>query len=399
MQKKAKPLHDFTQKDVTFEWTDECQRAFQILKDQLVGADVLTLPDPTIPEFILDTDASNYAIDAVLSQVQNGQEQVIAYGSQCLDNSKCNYCVTRCELLAVVYFMTYFHHYLLGAKTTVRTDHGSLHWIMKLEVYDWKISHQPGKQHGNADAMSRRLCGGDCVQCQKIQKQTRCPMTEEAEDSFVVQCLALQSERLPKRRQVKRRETELQALEECKVKLDPEILLKATQDDPLMQQLKNWKTRPEWEEVSGKDTESKFYWHHYGDWKFDEKGFLWYRWVQPGQIDWWKIVIPTNLRVKVFKAVHDTPTGRHLGEKRCLSTLKRLTIHWVGMAADLRYHCRTCDMCFRCKPGNQRLKSPMSRYFAEEPLQRMAIDIAGPFQPAKDTENKYIMVVMDYFTK
>jgi hypothetical protein len=208
----------------------------------LVGADVLTLPDPTIPEFILDTDASNYAIEAMLSQVQHSKEQVIAYGSRCLDNSERNYCVTRCELLTVVYFMTYFHHYLLGAKTTVRSDHGSLqwlkrmknptdqvaHWINKLEIYDWEISHWPGKQHGNTDAMSHRLCGGDCVQCQKIQRQTGCPMTEETESVFVVQCLALQSRRLCKRRQVKRQET---------VKLDPEILLKAIQEDHLMQRL------------------------------------------------------------------------------------------------------------------------------------------------------------------
>jgi hypothetical protein len=141
----------------------------------------------------LDTDASNYAIGAVLSQTQGGKEKVIAYASRCLDAAEKNYCVTRKEFLSVVYFMGYFRHYLLGAETTVRTDHGSLQWLKKLrnpsdqmarwitrmEEFNWKIVHRPGTQHENDDALSRRICEGDCKQCEKMLRQTNCMLAEE----------------------------------------------------------------------------------------------------------------------------------------------------------------------------------------------------------------------------
>ena len=58
--------------------------------------------------FILDTDASGKTIGCVLSQVQDGKEKVIAYGSRALSRQECNYCVTDRELLAVRYFIEYY---------------------------------------------------------------------------------------------------------------------------------------------------------------------------------------------------------------------------------------------------------------------------------------------------
>ena len=65
-------------------------------------------------EFILDTDASLDTVGAVLSQVQDGVEHVIAYGSRTLSKPEQNYCVTDQDLLAVRFFMEYYKHYLLG---------------------------------------------------------------------------------------------------------------------------------------------------------------------------------------------------------------------------------------------------------------------------------------------
>ena len=76
--------------------------------------------------FILDTDASDLAIGAVLSQRLDGQENVIVYASRTLTKSERRYCVTRKELLALVNFVKYFRHYLYGKEFTVRTDHSSL---------------------------------------------------------------------------------------------------------------------------------------------------------------------------------------------------------------------------------------------------------------------------------
>ena len=129
-------------------------------------------------EFTLDTDASNFATGAVLSQKQKGIERVVAYASRSLDRREQNYCVTRKELLAVVHFLRFFKQYLLGRSFRVRTDHAALSWLKRtpdpigqqarwleqMEEFDFVVEHRSGKRHGNADAMSRRPClKKDCV--------------------------------------------------------------------------------------------------------------------------------------------------------------------------------------------------------------------------------------------
>ena len=130
---------------------------------------------------MLDTDASNSSIGAVLSQIQNGREVVISYGSRVLNSSEQNYCVTRKEMLAVVYFVKHYKHYLLGREFLLRTDHGSLvwlhrfrepdgqiaRWLQQLEPYVFRIEHWAGKRHGNADVLSRLPCELNCKQCKR----------------------------------------------------------------------------------------------------------------------------------------------------------------------------------------------------------------------------------------
>lgn len=113
------------------------------------------MPDFTKP-FSLDTDASNVAISAVLSQVIGGKERPIAYASPTLLKAEKQYCVTKKEILAVVHFCIYFKHYLYGKQ--IGTGNGSLRWLMQfrnpegqlarwlevLGVFDMKIEHRPG---------------------------------------------------------------------------------------------------------------------------------------------------------------------------------------------------------------------------------------------------------------
>jgi hypothetical protein len=103
----ALPLHVLTRKNVPFRWSSECQIAFDELKRLLVSSPILALPADE-GQYFLDTDASAYAIGAVLSQVQNGEERVICYASRLLSTAERNNNVTRRELLAVVYFLKEF---------------------------------------------------------------------------------------------------------------------------------------------------------------------------------------------------------------------------------------------------------------------------------------------------
>ena len=168
----AKPLYQLTEKTARFTWTDKAQAAFEELRHHLVTAPTLTYPDYQQP-FILDTDASDVGIGAILSQSQkDGSERVIAYASRTLSRPKRRYCVTRKELLAVVMFVQHFPPYLLGREFLLRTDHGSLTWLTNfkqpegqlarwlecLQEFSFEIVHRSGKKHTNADALSRRPC-------------------------------------------------------------------------------------------------------------------------------------------------------------------------------------------------------------------------------------------------
>ena len=81
------PLYRLTKKNTKFHWSEDCEKAFVILKEKLTSTPVLAYPNET-DTFILDTDASLWAAGAVLSQLQNGQEKVIAFGSKAFSEAQ-----------------------------------------------------------------------------------------------------------------------------------------------------------------------------------------------------------------------------------------------------------------------------------------------------------------------
>ena len=109
----AAPLHELTRKNVKFHWGTQQQNAFEELKSRLTTTPILAMPTDD-DMFILDTDCSDKAAGAVLSQIQNGVERPIAYASRSLNNAEKAYCTARKELLAVVYglkqYRMYLHH-------------------------------------------------------------------------------------------------------------------------------------------------------------------------------------------------------------------------------------------------------------------------------------------------
>nr|VZI26222.1 unnamed protein product [Spirometra erinaceieuropaei] len=168
----ALPLHRLTEKGRSFVWTAECTQAFLTLKNALTSAPILALPDGDVqsPPFFLDTDASGFAIGAVLSQIAaDGHEHVIAYASQCLNKVQRHYIATRREMLALVTFVKKFRHLLLAKLFIVRTDHQALKWLRNfkdaegqvarwrelLEEFDFEVQYRPGERHNNADTLSR----------------------------------------------------------------------------------------------------------------------------------------------------------------------------------------------------------------------------------------------------
>ena len=127
-------------------------------------------------QYILDTDVSNFGYGGVLSQIQG--ELVVAYCSRALRPSQRRYYTTKQEMLAAVAMCIQFRSYLRGAKFIIRTDDNSLVWLYRfkdteglmaqwlhaLQQFQLSIVHQPGRDHGNADGLSRAP-SSPCRQC------------------------------------------------------------------------------------------------------------------------------------------------------------------------------------------------------------------------------------------
>ena len=182
----AEPLVALTGKDVPFVWRPACEAAFTGLRDAMVRSPILAFPTET-GEYMLDTDASNFGLGGVLSQIQNGVECVIAYCSRALRPSQRKYCTTKREMLAVVSMCIQFRSYLRGARFTLRTDHKSLVWLHRfkdtegmmarwlhtLHQFQFTIVHRAGREHGNADGLSRAPTD-PCRQCTRVE----CPRVD-----------------------------------------------------------------------------------------------------------------------------------------------------------------------------------------------------------------------------
>ncbi|WVZ58904.1 hypothetical protein U9M48_009124 [Paspalum notatum var. saurae] len=163
--KIAKPMTALTQKNAKFAWSPKCEEAFGTLKKLLTSAPVLAQPDITKP-FDVYCDASGSGLGCVLMQ----EGRVIAYASCQLRKHEVNYPTHDLELLAVVYALKKWRHYLLGNTCNIYTNHKSLkyiftqpelnmrqrRWLELIKDYDLEVHYHPGKANVVADALSRK---------------------------------------------------------------------------------------------------------------------------------------------------------------------------------------------------------------------------------------------------
>jgi hypothetical protein len=168
------PLTELTKKtNEKFDWkaNPRNQIAFDTLKKHFTEAPILRHFEPVWP-VVIETDASDFAIGAVLSQVIDGRLHPIAYHSRKMDKAEINYEIHDKEMLAVVSAFKEWRRYLEGAAhpISVYTDHKNLEyftttkilnrrqarWAQELAGYDFKIFYRPGSANGKPDALSRR---------------------------------------------------------------------------------------------------------------------------------------------------------------------------------------------------------------------------------------------------
>ena len=369
----SKPLYQLTELNRHFKWTDQCQESFMRLRKALVSAPILAFPDCS-RMFILDTDASNQGIGAVLSQEHDdGLEHVVAYASRALSKAERKYSVTRKELLAVVSFLHHFRPYLLGRRFKLRTDHSSLlwlrnfkepegqlaRWLEQLEEYDFDTEHRQGRLHGNADALSRLAdCEGDV--------STNSVMSTVANTSF----LPIYSSQ------------DIRAKQLQDQFVGPFLRAKENGD-----QAPSDKTGPRWHKMV-----------QLWDQLFVKDGALYRQCrVADDSSSVIQLVVPDSLKEEVMYGVHEGIGGGHLGVEKSVAKLKE-RFYWPGHYNDIKSWCANCGNCIAWKTTPPHRRAPLQPVRVGYPMEMVAVDILGPF-PKNENGNCYILVAEDYFTK
>ena len=362
MSLAAGPLFALTRKDTPFIWTQQCEEAFEQLKDLMTRAPLLAFPDFS-RDFLLETDASGDGLGAVLAQkLEDGTVHPIAYASRTLQPHERNYGVTELEALGVVWAVKHFRPYLYGHKCEVFTDHEALksllntpqpsgklaRWGMALQELDLEIRYRPGKQNANADALSRS------------------PLSHFPVPDGVV---AAVSENV-----VPAKDGELSLAIQQKV--DPEL-------GPMVEYLKQG-VLPLDETEARKITLNRNNYDLVDDVLFH---------VEPDKT--LRIVPPVTEREKLWNEAHRGVFGGHLRDAKVHSQLSR-HYWWPGMRGDIAHWNRGCLTCATRRVGHP-VKPPLTPIPMEGPFDRVGVD-AIQF-PKSYLGNKYAVVFVDYLTK
>lgn len=185
----ARPLTALTKKEV-FSWSTEAQDAFKELKKALCEAPVLALPQFDKP-FLVETDASESGIGAVLMQ----EGHPLAYISRHLKGKQLHLSIYEKELLAVVFAVQKWRHYLITRHFVIKTDQKSLkylleqrlntpiqqQWLPKLLEFDYEIQYRQGKDNVAADALSR-VEGAEILNM--AMSVLECDLMKEIQDGY-----------------------------------------------------------------------------------------------------------------------------------------------------------------------------------------------------------------------
>ena len=374
----ASPLHALTRKNARFEWTEECQRSFDELKKRLTAAPIVALPRDE-GEYRLDTDASAWSMGAVLSQIQDGHERVISYGSRLFSRAELNYCTTRRELLAVVYFVKYFKQYLLGKKFLIRTDHAALQWLKRtpdpvgqqarwleqLAPFEFDIVHRPGNKHSNADGLSRI----PCRQCgrQEDESEMVAPVTTVDEDVWMTESMA-----------------EKQA-EDMEIAEFRDLLFQFPD------------RRPSWAEIEGVYEFSKICWTMWSEFCVIDNVLYRDSYNPVTQTKEKRVVVPAAMRSELIRMLHEGMTGGHAGISRTKEQVRRRA-YWPGWTKSVELFVKACGPCARYKQGHAPKQGQMKMMVASRPFETLGVDVTGP-HPKSVKGNTFILTVIDHFSK
>lgn len=428
------PLNKLCRKHVQFDWSDECQKAFEKVKSILSSPKVMQYPNfDKENTFILQTDASGFAIGAVLN---NGDRRPVAFASRTLNKAEKNYPTIEKELLAITWAVKYFRPYLYGKRFIIETDHKPLIYLfnmtnpssrtmkfrLTLEEYDFDVVYVRGKDNVAADALSRVRVSSEelkgmhenliCVMTRAQSKRMAqgqsdsSPESDNFNDNWTDHPRVIEMLKLPKNY------TELTFLKDEEwtdlkndissesehfafIKTKSLICVKPmTQSqctrDVFVRELSLFCNKlnidklyiildDEMENIIKKLT------------NLINKSP---RWTGPRLhiIRGVKRITDRDTRRVILNDYHILPTSGHAGIRRMLSNIKR-RYFWPGIVKDVTDFVSKCDQCQRQKHFKYTKQPMVITNLGNSAFDRVFLDLVGPLSNDSLSDSKYILTL------
>jgi len=406
------PLTDLLRQDATpangsLPWRPEHHLALDRLKQLVLSAPVLRLPDTTKP-YTIEIDASARAYGGVLSQMHDGKLHPVAFLSRKMPDDKQHLSVRDMELYALVHCLREWRTYVHGSPgpTEVITDHASLQYLQtqsqltgtlarayeQISEYDIIIRYRAGSQNGRADALSRLANGpvdssAAAIIAPPMPAAPRVPAAAPPAPAVTVvasAALAPPSDSppapsipLPSPPALPAFAATLALQPDC----SPETLTRIHASYASDPQLQRWlattrASKPHKNFVLTAD------------------GTLMRRGAPP------RVVVGANaeLRTDLLRRFHEHPLSAHIGADKLLQVLRQ-RFYWPNMEADCRDFVASCDPCTRNKVDTRApagLLSPLP--VPSRPFEQVSMDFLGPFAPSA-RGNCLLLVIVDSFSK
>lgn len=433
------PLNNLCRKNVPFIWDNNCQISFEKLKNIMSSPPVLQYPDfSENSQFTLHTDASSYALGAVLS---NSNGKPVAYASRSLNKGEINYPTVEKELLAIVWAVKHFRPYLYGRTFKVLTDHRPLLYLfnmrdpssrlikfrLTLEEYDFSVEYIKGPDNSAADALSR-LSMKDLKDMTErvIQVMTRAQykkLSEEKTDCTLVDMVS--SNKRPDQPCVV--ETHIKPKESVELRMiEPKEFIKLRNNNEILKENEvfsyvpgkrtifinpasrlQW-TRADFARELGKfctslNIEEIYLIKESNNERFIDKLITEVKnnknWTSPRFCILSKIKRIENKDDKrcILNDFHLLPTSGHAGKRRMLNNIKKYYF-WGGLENDISEFVKRCSQCQKQKHSTP-IKEPMViTSTATTAFDKIYLDIVGPLD--KDNYNySYILTIQCELTK